>query len=261
MGLRSWLGWDLHLLLRCWVLCACAFCGWLCACVLVLPSIPGEGGSCDVRSFNPETAAAAEATDPRGCRWWSPQASEGKGRDPEAEAHRSLGSGEWSLLSRRSRLGGSVGGLLGWGIGCRAVRLSLPTSRSSPLPALGTQAQQPQDLLRVSVLSIERHFYPGKPGFLGVYVHYPTLGPNFHLTFQSLLHSILPCRGASQLPPPQNSINLLCLLRSGSLEHFRTTPLSQKQTCPCLWKQSRVGVPESKKCITSSHLFSLAKPF
>lgn len=129
------------------------FCVWLCACVLAFPSIPGEGGSCDVRSFNPETAAAAEATDPRGCRWWSPQASEGKGRDPEAEAHRSLGSGEWSLLSLRSRLGGSVGGLLGWAIGCRAVRLFLPTSRSSLLPALGTQAQQPQDLLRVSVTS------------------------------------------------------------------------------------------------------------
>lgn len=123
------------------------FCGWLCACVLVLPSIPGEGGSCDVRSFNPETAAAAETTDPRGCRWWSPQASERKGRDPEAETHRSLRSGEWSLLSRRSRLGGSVGELLSWAIGCRAVRLSLPTSRSSPLPALGTQALQPQDLL------------------------------------------------------------------------------------------------------------------
>lgn len=68
------------------------FCGWLCACVLVLPGIPGEGGSCDVRSFNPETAAAAETTDPRVCRWWSPQASGGEGRDPEAEAQRSLRS-------------------------------------------------------------------------------------------------------------------------------------------------------------------------
>lgn len=65
-------------------------------------------------SFNPETAAAAaEATEPRGCWWWGPKASERKGRDPEAEAHRSLGSGEWPLLGRRSRLGGSVGGLLG----------------------------------------------------------------------------------------------------------------------------------------------------
>lgn len=32
----------------------------VCACVLPLPSIPGEGGICDVRSFDPETAAAAE---------------------------------------------------------------------------------------------------------------------------------------------------------------------------------------------------------
>lgn len=160
------------------------FCGWLCACVLAVPSIPGEGGSCDVRSFNPETAAAAEATEPRGCRWWSPQTSEGKGRDPEAEAHPSLGSGEWSLLSHRSRLGGSVGGLLGWSIGCRAVRLSLPTSRSSPLPALGMQAQHPRPApCPCHVLSIECQFYPGELCFLGIHVHYPTLGPNFHLTF------------------------------------------------------------------------------
>ncbi|MEJ1281043.1 ubiquitin-conjugating enzyme E2M [Cricetulus griseus] len=88
---------------------------WRCACVLPLPSIPGEGGPCDVRSFRPETAAAAEATEPRGCRWWGLQASEGKGRDPEAEAHRALGSGEWPLLGRRSRLGGSVGGAAGLG--------------------------------------------------------------------------------------------------------------------------------------------------
>lgn len=130
---------------------------WMCACVQPLPSIPGEGGSCDVRSFNPETAAAvaAESTEPWGCRWLSPQASEIKGRDPEAEAHRSLNSGEWSQQSCRSRLGGSVRGLLGWGIGCRAVRLILSSSsRSLPLPALGTQApQHSQDLLCVSVTS------------------------------------------------------------------------------------------------------------
>uniref|UniRef100_A0ABK0LPE1 Charged multivesicular body protein 2A n=1 Tax=Rattus norvegicus TaxID=10116 RepID=A0ABK0LPE1_RAT len=41
---------------------------------------------------NVQRSMRAEATEPRGCRWWSPQTSEGKGRDPEAEAHPSLGS-------------------------------------------------------------------------------------------------------------------------------------------------------------------------
>nr|XP_023507323.1 charged multivesicular body protein 2a isoform X2 [Equus caballus] len=35
------------------------------------PSIPGADGACDVRSFNPETAATVEATEPRGCGWWA----------------------------------------------------------------------------------------------------------------------------------------------------------------------------------------------
>lgn len=35
------------------------------------PSIPGEGGACDVSSFNPETAAATEGTEPWGRRWWA----------------------------------------------------------------------------------------------------------------------------------------------------------------------------------------------
>ena len=62
------------------------------------PSIPGAGGACDVRWFNPETAVTAEATEPRGCRWWALQGSEREKRDPETEASPHPNSGESPLL-------------------------------------------------------------------------------------------------------------------------------------------------------------------
>lgn len=64
------------------------------------PSIPGAGGACDVRWFNPETAATADATEPRVRRWWALRGSQREKRDPETEASPCRNSGEWPLLGR-----------------------------------------------------------------------------------------------------------------------------------------------------------------
>lgn len=69
------------------------------------PSIPGAGGACDVSSFNPETAATAEGTEPRGRRWWACLGSEGEACNPEAETSHRPSSGEWPLLGLGSRVG------------------------------------------------------------------------------------------------------------------------------------------------------------
>lgn len=73
--------------------------------VLPPPRLPGVGGACDVRAFNPETAAAAEATEPRGCCWWALPGFEREARNPEAEAGSRPSFGEWPLPGLGSRVG------------------------------------------------------------------------------------------------------------------------------------------------------------
>lgn len=60
-------------------------CGACARALLSPPSIPGEGVAYDVRSFDPEAAAAAEATD-RGAVVGGQAEDSSEERDPETEA-------------------------------------------------------------------------------------------------------------------------------------------------------------------------------